>query len=808
MAKSYAFLAEYRSKLDDKNTLIIHVGSNDDNMRDFVATATVDGKIVPATMVRRDTIRSRFCYKTQNVFFNCEYQFLIPVSDDFKKLKFELCFRDELQTAPMVFYVKGNRYRKVVNNISGYIDSIKHTDNKIHISGWVGDALDTKVMVYNGSNPVECEVKYSFRKDIKEYYLPEESDNPNGYEIILPEGAYKRLNIVYSNDAKRTDHIVDLSKENGSIGGFSQNFMKIRDYTRKYGLKVMLSKAWNKIFDAYVFDYDCWAKDHGTTKEELEEQKNVDFAIKPKFSIVVPVFNPVDKFFEAMVKSVLDQTYTNWELCIGDGGKSVKPILDKIAPKDERIKYVHINSNLGISGNTNEAIALSTGDYIVLGDHDDLLSPDALYWCAKEINDNPTVDVIYSDEDKIEGNKRKDPSFKPDYNIDYLRSMNYICHLFVFSKEVLEKAGGFRTEFDGAQDYDMIFRCCEVAQNIVHIPRVLYSWRMHEGSTAINPESKRYAFENGKKAIEAHLDRIGVKGKVSHVEEEMGSYRVEYDLTGNPKISIIVPNKDHIEDLDKCIRSIVGVQDYDNYEIIVVENNSTEDATFSYYDNIQKEFDKVKVIYWKDEFNYSAINNFGVENCDGEYILLLNNDTEMLDKGCLRELLSYCMRPEVGIVGAKLLYEDDTIQHAGVIIGLGGIAAHAFVNEAKDNKGYRNRCILAHDLSAVTAACLMTKRTVFNEVGGLETGLKVAFNDIDYCLKVRKAGHLVVFNPNAVLHHYESKSRGFEDTREKIERFEGEITFFSNRWKDFLEKGDPYYNINLTLMKPNFSLKE
>ena len=331
---------------------------------------------------------------------------------------------------------------------------------------------------------------------------------------------------------------------------------------------------------------------------------------------------------------------------------------------------------------------------------------------------------------------------------------------------------------------------------------------MHEGSTAINPESKRYAFENGKKALEAHLERMKIKATVSHVEGLLGSYRVKYDILGNPKVSIVIPNKDHTDDLDICIRSIVGVQDYDNYDIVIVENNSTEDATFQYYESIQKEFDKVKVICWKDEFNYSAINNFGVKNCDGEYILLLNNDTEMLDKNCLRELLSYCMRPDVGIVGAKLLYEDDTIQHAGVIVGLGGIAAHAFVNEPKDYKGYGNRCILTHDLSAVTAACLLTKRSVFDEVGGLETALKVAFNDVDYCLKVRKAGHLVVFNPNAVLHHYESKSRGSEDTREKIERFEGEITFFSDRWKDFLEKGDPYYNINLTLMKPDFSLKE
>ena len=807
MAKSYAFLAEYRSKLDDKNILIIHVGSNDNNMKDAKAFAIIDGNRVEVTMERRDTIRSRFCYKTQNVFFNCEYQFLIPVTDNFKKLKFQLNFREELNAEPMVFFVKGSRYRRMVENIAGYVDSVKKIEGKVHISGWLGDALESKIKVFDKKTPIDCQVKYSFRKDIKEYFLPGENENPNGFEIILEDKGYKKINILYYNDQKTTNHIVDLSNESGKSSGFSQNLRKVTDYTKKSGVGVMMKKAWNKLFDAYVFDYECWAKDHGTTEEELKAQKETVFAKMPKFSIVVPVFNPVEKYFEAMVKSVLDQTYTNWELCIGDGGKSVKAILDKIVPNDERIKYTHIDSNLGISGNTNEAIALSTGDYIVLGDHDDLLSPEALYWCAKAVNDN-NADVIYSDEDKIEGNKRKDPSFKPDFSIDFLRSVNYICHLFVFSRKILEKTGGFRTEYDGAQDYDMIFRCCEIAEKIVHIPKVLYSWRMHAGSTAENPESKRYAFENGKKALEAHLNRMKIKGKVSHVPELLGSYRVEYEIIGNPKVSIIIPNKDHIDDLDKCIRSIVGVQDYNNYEIIIVENNSVEEETFKYYDKIEKEFDCIKVLHWKDEFNYSAINNFGVKNSDGEYVLLLNNDTEMLSKNCLRELLSYACRQDVGIVGAKLLYEDDTVQHAGVVVGLGGIAAHAFVNEPKDAKGYCNRCVLTHNLSAVTAACLLTRRSIFDEVLGLEEGLKVAFNDVDYCLKVRKAGYLIVYNPNAVLHHYESKSRGFEDTREKIERFEGEITFFSDRWKDFLEKGDPYYNINLTLMKSDFSLKE
>ena len=376
--------------------------------------------------------------------------------------------------------------------------------------------------------------------------------------------------------------------------------------------------------------------------------------------------------------------------------------------------------------------------------------------------------------------------------------------------------GGLHTNYTGkaeaavdalaAQDYDFVLRCAEQAVNIRHIPKILYHWRAHKDSTAENPESKRYAFEAGIRAIQAHYDRCGIDAEVS-AEQLNGIYRSKYRLKEQPLVSVIIPNKDHTEDLDKCIRSIEEKGTYKNIEYIVIENNSEKKETFAYYEKLQAENPKVKVVFWEREFNYSAINNYGVGFAKGEYLLFLNNDTEIINPDCIEELLGYCMRDDVGIVGARLYYEDDTIQHVGVIIGLGGVAGHTFVGEPKDSLGYFGRIVTAQDYSAVTAACLMTKRKVFEKVNGFEEKLAVAFNDVDFCLKVREAGYLVVYNPYAELHHYESKSRGLEDTEEKVLRFQGEIRTFQYRWKEILNEGDPYYSPNLTLDKTDFSLR-
>ena len=408
----------------------------------------------------------------------------------------------------------------------------------------------------------------------------------------------------------------------------------------------------------------------------------------------------------------------------------------------------------------------------------------------------------------MDGQALFDPHFKPDFNPDLLTSVNYICHLFVVKRELAKQVGGFDQAFDGAQDYDFIFRCTEGARKVSHIPRVLYHWRCHMNSTASNPESKMYAFEAGARAIKAHYERMGIS--VDSVEKgvDFGIYHTRFQLEEEPLVSVIIPNKDHKEDLELCLSSLLDKGTYQNLEVIVVENNSTDLQTFRYYEGLQKKRPNVRVVTWEKGFNFSAINNFGVEFSKGEYLLFLNNDVELIEPDTVRELLGYCMRQDVGAVGARLLYQDDTIQHGGVVIGFGGIAGHTFIGLHQAENSYFHRAMCAQDYSAVTAACMMSKRSLFDQVGGFREELAVAFNDIDYCLKIRSLDKKVVYNPYALLYHYESKSRGLEDTPEKVERFNREVARFIGYWPEIVIGGDPFYNPNLTLRKSNFALRD
>lgn len=395
--------------------------------------------------------------------------------------------------------------------------------------------------------------------------------------------------------------------------------------------------------------------------------------------------------------------------------------------------------------------------------------------------------------------------FKPDFNLDLLRSNNYITHFFCAKKEIITSVGGFKEKYDGAQDYDVILRCYEKSRKVAHVAKILYHWRMHPNSTAANPQSKSYCHVAGQKAIQDHLDRVGVKGEVI-MSEVFCTYRVKYERESSPLVSIVIPNKDHISDLKLCIDSVQEKSSYRNIEFIVVENNSTEKETFEYYDSVQKQYDNVRVVKWEKEFNYSAINNFGVKFANGEYILLLNNDTEIINPESIEDMLANCMRKEVGIVGAKLFYNDDTVQHGGVILGFGGVAGHACVGIDKRDPGYFARAFLSCDYSAVTAACMMISKELYNEVGGFSEEYAVAFNDVDFCMKVREKGYLVVYDAFSQWYHYESKSRGLDDTAEKMERFKGEVDRFQAKWKKQLDAGDPYYNKNFSLTKAVFML--
>ncbi|MFQ9263912.1 MAG: glycosyltransferase family 2 protein [Clostridia bacterium] len=547
--------------------------------------------------------------------------------------------------------------------------------------------------------------------------------------------------------------------------------------------------------------YQIWIEKNEPTKEELQEQKNTKFKINPKISIIIPMYNTPVNFFEELVDNLIGQTYSNWELCLADGSPEENKELEKIYKKDERIKYKFIGENKGIAGNTNEALSLVTGDFVALLDHDDLLPLFSLYEIVKCINENPDAEFIYTDEDKFEklGGKRYDPYFKSDFATDTLRANNFICHFSVFKKELMDKLGGFRSEYDGAQDYDILLRMSEETNKIVHIPKILYHWRVHALSTAkAGGTAKPYAYEAGIKAIQDHINRLGLKGTVEQ-GNTLGTYKINYEVIGNPKVSIIIPNKDYINTLKVCLNSLKKLTTYENYEIIVVENNSEESETFEYYKKIDGK-DKIKVVYFPEkEFNYSKIINFGVKNSTGDYIIQLNNDTELMTPNWIQEMLGFAQREDVGAVGVELFYPDNTIQHAGIIIGIGGVAGHVFKNLPKGIHGYFSKDAMIQNLSAVTAACIMTPKSIYDDVDYMDEKFKVAFNDVDFCLKIREKGKLIVYNPFVQFKHYESKSRGFEDTPEKKERFQAEIDRFHDKWQSVLDKGDPYYNINLRL---------
>lgn len=594
-------------------------------------------------------------------------------------------------------------------------------------------------------------------------------------------------------------------------------------YRKKYGMKKtikkVLSKMYTKIFrgkenakaQGEREKYQVWIQNNEPSKEELEKQRNIQFKIRPKFSIVVPMYNTPVNFFEELVNCLKEQTYENWELCLADGSPNKNEELSTIITSDKRIKYKFLNENKGISGNTNEALKLVTGDYILLVDHDDLLPIFCLYELAKTINENPQVEFIYTDEDKIERTKDKrcDPHFKPDFAIDTLRSNNYITHLSVFKKELMDKLGGFRDKYNGAQDFDIIIRATENTKNIVHIPKILYHWRVHPNSTAMVADAKPYAYEAGIKVIEDHLERQNLKAKVTHGGDIPGVYEVEYEVKGNPKVSIIIPNKDSVKLLKNCVNSILKLTTYENYEIVIVENNSELVKTFDYYENIQK-IQNVRVIKYEEKgFNYSKIINFGVKNCpDSDYIVQLNSDTEVLTNNWIEKFIGFAQREDVGAVGARLYYEDKSIQHAGIGIGICDLAANLLTNTPNGYHAYFGRECLTQDLSAVTGACLFCRRQIYEEVGFMdEEKFAVAFNDVDFCLKIRQAGYLIVYNPYIEFIHYESKTRGYEDTPEKKARFERESNNFRTKWRKVLDAGDPYSNINFDKNTAQYNIR-
>ena len=671
-------------------------------------------------------------------------------------------------------------------------------DTMLEIQGWVVDqrgSVDVTVHQEDASL-LDCRISRGRRPDVVERRnLDEEYKTQEiGFRIsaALPEIKGREIILHFCGDSVTKTCDIDieaLRKENKPKGFFGRLFGK--ENVAEGG-------------------YEAWFARHKADKRVLRRQKHASFAQKPLISIVIPLYCTPLPYLKELIESVRRQSYENWQLCLADGSPDdkAKEFLEKHYGREKRIVYQKLKENGGISANTNAAAELAKGEYLMFCDHDDTLEPDALYEIVKAINDTD-ADVVYTDEDKVsmDGQHYFDPNFKPDFNLFRLRENNYICHIFVVRKSLTDETGMLRSEFDGAQDFDFILRCCEKAKKITHIPKVLYHWRCHMDSTAADPSSKAYAYEAGRKAIREHYQRMGIDAKVD-MTERPGWYRSHIKVQGNPMVSIIIPNKDHTDDLELCLFSMSRKSTYRNYEVLIVENNSEKEETFEYYKKLPERYPKVRVLTWEKEFNYSAINNFAAKKAQGEYLLFLNNDVEILTPDWIEEMLQNCQQENVAAVGVKLYYPDDTIQHAGVVLGLGGIAGHIMCRASREDPGYFGRMISVQEISAVTAACMMVKKSEFDSVKGFDETFQVAFNDIDLCMKFRAAGKKIVFTPYAELYHYESKSRGLEDTPEKQFRFDKEVKRFQEKWAQQLEMGDPYYSPNLSVTEGDCSLRE
>ena len=536
----------------------------------------------------------------------------------------------------------------------------------------------------------------------------------------------------------------------------------------------------------------------------------------PAISILTPLYNTPPAYLRAFLDSFVNQTAPNGQLCLADASDSahgeVGQIVREYQAKNQQIVYKKIE-NQGIAANTNAAAALADGEYLALADHDDVLAPHAMYEMGRAILDLRAAGkpdgFLYSDEALFEKDIRRPlvGHFKPDYAPDYLLCCNYICHLAVFRRALFEQVGGERPECDGSQDHDLFFRLIEQVGGAAHLPQVLYYWRVHAGSTSGGTEAKPYVAQAAKKAIADHLDRTGQKGQVTDGLFP-STYRVVWEVEGNPKVSVLIPNKDHTEDLEQCLHSLYARTLWENYEVIVIENNSEQPETFAYYQEAQRRYEGLRVVRYPGKgFNFSAINNFGRKYASGQYLLLLNNDVEITDGDWMGEMVRQCARPRGGaICGAMLYYPDDTIQHAGVITGLGGYAGHSHKYKQRGGSGYMFRTATVQDLSAVTAACMLVKTSVWDAVGGLDEGFTVAFNDVDFCLRVRDAGYKILWTPYAWLYHHESKSRGSDENDPiKARRFASEQKRLYDQHGRENILDDPYYNPSLTYDREDFS---
>lgn len=577
---------------------------------------------------------------------------------------------------------------------------------------------------------------------------------------------------------------------------------KLFSLLKQYGLKKTVTIAGSKLKTSPRFQKktvtNLVKKSLRDARPLSDGQINTDI----KLSILTPVFNTDVDMLKCVIESVLNQTYPNVEMCIADASDSdhayVEETIRKYMLEDSRLKYIRLDKNEGISLNTIECMKLATGDYYGLLDHDDVLHPDGAYKMVKAIHETE-ADFLYSDEVTFEGEIYNvvSTNFKPDYSPESLRCNNYICHFTVFSKELYNRTGGFKKEYDGSQDHALILELTDKAEKICHIPEILYFWRLHKESVGLDINAKQYAIEAGISGVRDFLKGKGIEATVESSEIYPTIYRIKYHMDKLPKISVIILNKDHKDDLERCITSL-RQSTYENYEIVIVENNSTEDTIWNYYKELEKD-NRIKIIKCQGEFNYSAFNNEGVRQSEGEVLVFLNNDIEVINPSWMEEMLMYAVRQENGIVGARLFYPDKTLQHCYIITGAGEdrVAIHAGHMLPENDYGYLDRIGFVQNVNAVTGACMMLRRQVYDEVEGFDENLPVAYNDVDLCLKVRQKGYGNIYTPYATLYHYESLTRGRDNKEQERKRLSAEAEYMRNKWKDGLT--DPYYNSNFSL---------
>lgn len=746
-----------------------------------------------------------------------EYVVLVKLPEDLSRYRrLFLCLGDGRR----VYERRIAQLRRLQGQLGYRITGIQSTGASCVVSGWAASAKPIKINVFDqAKEPMKCEVSHFPKPDVALEYREAEKLYDSGFSVTVPVNGRKKM-VLQITDGEHS-----VTKEFSAVdkNKLMLYFKKANYYMRRNGIKKACKRAVNELYELLgdTGNYMKWRRKNMPSERELERQRRAQqtMCAGPYIYVITPYQD--ERLFAGAAASMKSQTYANWKwvlVCSGSEKEKVAERLRTYVPEG-RTEYVlaeemedeqqriarGIREVLRIHGQPEQMQEKQLQEmqpqelfWITLLAPCDMLEPDALYCCARLMEKNPGMDLCYTDEDQISEDSRsyREPVFKPDFNIDLLRATNYLGHMVLLRADVAAGAGAWNPAYQADAAYDYGLRAAETAECVGHLPRVLYHAR----------EAAKQARFMGDLILNAHYKRVGIPA-TARLSDTPGIYHTVYQWEETPLVSVNIPNKDHIDDLDTCLQSIFAKCTYPNYEIVIIENNSTQESTFAYYKKLQEQDSRVRVVVWEDAFNYSKITNFGVAHSRGEYILLLNNDTEVISPDFIEEMLGYCMREDVGICGARLFYFDDTIQHAGVIVGLGGICGEGFQGFPKENGGYQNRIFCPQDYSAVTAACLMTKKSVFEEVGGMDADFQIAYNDIDYCLKVRNTGRLVVYNPFAMLHHYEYKSRGIENTAEKLARYNREVDLFTSRYARMISEGDPYYNPNLTRRYQDFSLR-